>query len=175
MVGPEAIIGVELDLHCHLTEAMLEGANIIITFKEYPHIDAGARGRELFRACVDAAVGQTRPVMAAHDCKMVNMFPTTSEPMAAFVAEMKAQEGREGVLSLSLAHGFPWGDVAESGVRMLAVVDGDVAGARSVAERFGARFPGQLRCWRHRGRALRSTPPSMRPWPRRWRDRRAWW
>ncbi len=71
---------------------------------------------------------------------MVNMFPTTSEPMAAFVAEMKAQEGRDGVLSLSLAHGFPWGDVAESGVRMLAVVDGDVAGARSVAERFGARF-----------------------------------
>jgi len=140
VLGPKAIIGVELDLHCHITEAMLANADAIITFKEYPHIDAGPRARELFRLCVDAAAGQTRPVMATWDCRMVNMFPTPSGPMAAFVAEMKAQEGRDGVLSLSLGHGFPWGDVAGSGVRMLAVTNGDEAGARDVARRFGERF-----------------------------------
>ena len=140
ILGPDAIIGAELDLHCHITEAMLAGANALITYKEYPHIDIGARGRELFHLCIDAAAGQTRPVMAVHDCRMVNMFPTPEGPMAAFVAEMKAQEGRDGVLSLSLGHGFPWGDTADSGVRMLAVVDGDPAAAAAVARRFGERF-----------------------------------
>ena len=140
VLGPMAVIGVELDLHCHLTEAMLTNADAIITFKEYPHIDAGARARELFRLCVDAAAGQTRPTMAMWDCRMVNMFPTPAGPMAEFVAEMKAQEGRDGVLSLSLGHGFPWGDVAESGVRVLAVTNGDEAAARDVARRLGERF-----------------------------------
>ena len=140
VLGPETVIGVELDLHCHITPAMMAAANVIITFKEYPHIDAGRRGRELFRACVDAAAGQTRPVMALYDCRMVNMFPTPEGPMADFVAEMKDQEGRDGVLSLSLGHGFPWGDVADSGVRMLAVVDGDAGQAKAVARRFGERF-----------------------------------
>ncbi len=140
ILGPDAVIGVELDLHCHLTPAMLSATNAIVTFKEYPHIDGGRRARELFRLCIDAAAGQTKPVMGLFDCRMVNMFPTTEGPMAEFVAEMKAQEGRDGVLSLSLGHGFPWGDTADSGVRMLAVVDGDATLAADVARRFGERF-----------------------------------
>ena len=119
---------------------MLAASNVIVTFKEYPHIDGGRRAGELFRLCVDAAAGQTKPAMGLFDCRMVNMFPTTEGPMAEFVAEMKAQEGRDGVLSLSLGHGFPWGDTADSGVRMLAVVDGDAAAAADVARRFGERF-----------------------------------
>ncbi|MFI4974241.1 MAG: M81 family metallopeptidase [Caulobacterales bacterium] len=140
VLGPDTVIGAELDLHCHLTAQMLDAANAIITFKEYPHIDAGKRARELFRLCIDAAAGQTRPVMALHDCRMVNLFPTTAGVMAEFVKEMQAQEGRDGVLSLSLGHGFPWGDVPESGVKVLAVVDEDEAAARDVARRFGQRF-----------------------------------
>ena len=154
VLGREAIIGVELDLHCHITETMLAQADAIITFKEYPHIDAGARGRELFRLCVDAAAGQTRPVMAAFDCRMVHLFPTPAGPMAAFVAEMQEQEGRDGVLSLSLGHGFPWGDVEDSGVRMLAVTNGDEAGARAVARRFGERFFAQRREVSERGLSM---------------------
>ncbi len=36
VVGPDAPIGVELDLHCHITEKMVRHATAIITFKEYP-------------------------------------------------------------------------------------------------------------------------------------------
>jgi len=119
---------------------MLGAADAIITFKEYPHIDAGRRARELFRLCVDAAAGQTKPVMGLFDCRMVNLFPTTYGPMKDFVAELKDQEGRDGVLSLSLGHGFPWGDTPDSGVKVLAVVDADQAQADAVARRFGERF-----------------------------------
>ena len=39
LVGARAIIGVEHDLHCHLTRQRLRGADILITFKEFPHTD----------------------------------------------------------------------------------------------------------------------------------------
>jgi len=57
--------------------------------------------------------------------------------MRGFVDRMRALEGRDGVLSVSLGHGFPWGDVADVGTRMLVVTDGDPAGAARLAERLG--------------------------------------
>ena len=139
LVGPHAVIGAELDLHSHLSQGMLAAANVIIAYKEYPHTDIVARAEDLYRVCVDAAAGKTRPVMAAYDCRMTSMFPTTAQPMRAFVDDMTARE-RDGILSLSLIHGFPWGDVPEVGVKMLAVADGDAALATRVAEEFATRF-----------------------------------
>ena len=139
IVGPKAVIGAELDLHAHLTQRMLAAANAIVAYKEYPHTDIVARAQDLYGICVDAAAGKTRPVAAAYDCQMTGIFPTTAQPMRAFVDDMTARE-RDGILSLSLIHGFPWGDVTEAGVKMLAVADGDAALAAQVAEEFGARF-----------------------------------
>src|SRR5687767_3301306 len=39
IVGPQAVIGVELDLHCHLSRSKVAAADLVITFKEYPHVD----------------------------------------------------------------------------------------------------------------------------------------
>ncbi len=139
IVGPDVIIGAELDLHSHLSQRMLAAANVIIAYKEYPHTDIVARAADLYRICLDAAAGKTRPVMAAYDCRITSMFPTTSQPMRSFVDDMTSRE-REGILSLSLIHGFPWGDVPEAGVKMLAVADGDAGRAAGVAEEFGKRF-----------------------------------
>ena len=125
VIGPDTVLGGELDLHCHITPLMLEAATALITYKEYPHIDIGERAEDLFRLCHDAALGRTRPVMAAHDCRMISMWRTTGEQMQAFVADMKAREGRDGVLAVSFGHGFPWGDVAEVGAKTLVVADGD--------------------------------------------------
>ena len=66
------MIGGELDLHCHITPLMLESATALVTYKEYPHTDIGERAGDLFRLCRDAAYGRTKPVMAAHDCRMIS-------------------------------------------------------------------------------------------------------
>jgi microcystin degradation protein MlrC len=139
IAGERTVIGAELDLHSHLTATMLANANAIVAYKEYPHVDIVDRARDLYRICVDAAEGRTRPVMAAYDCQIVGMFPTTAQPLRGLVDEMSARE-RDGMLSLSLIHGFPWGDVPESGVKMLAIADGDAALAARTAEEFGRRF-----------------------------------
>jgi len=139
LAGEKTVIGTELDLHAHLTPQMLDAANAVILYKEYPHVDIIDRARDLYRLCLDAANGRTRPVSATFDCKTIGMWPTTAQPMRAFVDEMSARE-RDGILSLSLVHGFPYGDVPDVGAKTLAIADGDEKLARRVAEDFGRRF-----------------------------------
>lgn len=138
IAGPKAKIGVLLDLHCHLTEQMRTQSDVMVLFKEYPHTDKLDRAREVYALARDAAEGRIVPVMATHDCRMVSMWPTTSEPTRSFVDRMAALEGHDGILSVSFAHGFPWGDVAEVGARMLVVADGDEGKAAALARQLGA-------------------------------------
>jgi microcystin degradation protein MlrC len=137
VVGSQVPVGAELDLHCHVTPAMLANATALVLFKEYPHIDAADRADELFTLIADAATGKTRPVMALWDCRMIGVFHTTRQPMRGFVDKLTAEEGKDGVLSLSFVHGFPWGDVAEMGAGMLAVTDGDATQAARLAASLG--------------------------------------
>jgi microcystin degradation protein MlrC len=131
MVGPDVPIGVELDLHCHLTDELVAAASAIVIFKEYPHIDVRERAAELFGIVAAAVEGRAAPRMALFDCRMLGLYPTTVEPMASFLRKIRGLEGRDGVLSISIAHGFPWGDVAQAGTRVLVITDGeaDASGA----------------------------------------------
>lgn len=140
VVGPETVIGVELDLHCHLTQFMLDHADLIVIYKEYPHTDPGLRAKELFALAVATRLGQIKPTMALFDCRMIGFYYTPYEPMRSFVDEMSGAEGKDGILSLSLAHCFPWGDVPDCGARMLAITDNNQEQARQVAEHFGRKF-----------------------------------
>ena len=140
IVGERATIGIELDLHCHLTERMREKADAIITFKEYPHTDLAERARELYALCLDAAAGRVHPVIAYHDCRMVSMWRTPVEPMKSFVARMQALEGRDGILSVSFGHGFPWADVEEVGAKIVVIADGDQAKAAALAAQLGGEI-----------------------------------
>ena len=140
VAGPDAAVGIELDLHCHLTETMRANADVAITYKEYPHIDIGERARELYRLCTRAAAGEIRPVMAFHDCRMISMWRTPEEPMRSFVGRMQALEGKDGILSVSFGHGFPWGDVEEVGAKIVVVADGDRTRAEALARTLGGEI-----------------------------------
>lgn len=47
IVGEHAKIGVLLDPHCDLPDALIDVADVIVTFKEYPHVDVDERADEL--------------------------------------------------------------------------------------------------------------------------------
>jgi microcystin degradation protein MlrC len=141
LVGPKVRIGLELDLHAHIDERLVEAADIIVFYKAYPHIDYTARAEDLFVLMERTLAGEIAPVMALHDCRTMGLFPTTREgPMVGFVADMIAAEGRGGILSLSLNHGFPWADVPNAGAKMLAVADRDRDLAQRAADEWGQRF-----------------------------------
>jgi microcystin degradation protein MlrC len=140
LMGPDKVIGLELDPHNHLTKAMLSNATLIINYKEYPHVDAPERARELFVMAADAAAGKTKPVMRAYDCRMLTLIETMKEPAKSFVQAMKDAEGKDGILSVSLTHGFPWADVADVGAKTLVIADGSAEKAANLAKEFGHRL-----------------------------------
>ncbi len=79
--------------------------------------------------------------MASFDCRMVGAYPTTNEPMRDFVDQrLTGSEQLDGVLSVSLAHGFPFSDVPRLGANMLVVTDGDRGRAAELAEQLGREF-----------------------------------
>ncbi len=140
IVGPDVPIGGELDLHCHLTEQMVEAATVLVAYKEYPHTDYLARADELFALIAATLAGEVKPHMALYDCAMIGVFHTSRQPMRQFVDDMIALESQDAVLSVSLGHGFPWGDVAEMGTRVLVVTDDQPALAASLAADLGRQI-----------------------------------
>jgi microcystin degradation protein MlrC len=137
IIGPLAKIGVELDLHCHLSEDKIAAADVVVTYKEYPHTDIKDRAAEVLDLTISARVGTTTPVMALFDCRMAGFYPVTASPMREFVDALYEAESRPGILSVSFGHGFPFGDVPTLGAKMLIVTDGNRALAEEVAKEFG--------------------------------------
>jgi len=60
--------------------------------------------------------------------------------MRGFVDKLMAMEGKDGVLSLSVAHGFPWSDIKEMSSRIIVVTDNDKAKAEKLAMQLGQEF-----------------------------------
>jgi microcystin degradation protein MlrC len=145
IVGPGVVIGVELDLHCHLSASKIDAADIVVTYKEYPHWDINDRAREVFDLAVRTKRGEIRPTMALFDCRMLGLYPTSSQPLRRFVDEMSEGERGEGVLSISFGHGFQFADIPHAGAKMLVVTDGDASLAQRVAQEFGLRVHGLRR------------------------------
>jgi microcystin degradation protein MlrC len=133
IAGPSTVIGAELDMHCHLSDAMVGAADVIVAFKEFPHTDFLERAEDLVDLCLRAARGEIRPVPALVDCRALAAFMTSREPGRSFVDRIKAMEGRDGILSITVAHGFSAADVFDMGTKVLVYGDGDANAAASLA------------------------------------------
>ncbi|MBU2647647.1 M81 family metallopeptidase [bacterium] len=140
LVGPDVPVGAELDLHCHMTQKMVDNATVLVGYKEYPHVDVLARMKELFTILADAAEGKVAPCISVFRCRMIGMMRTTEEPMRSFVDELSAMEGKNGVLNAWIGHGFPYGDVPDLGTTLVVVTDDDPQGGADLAETLGRRL-----------------------------------
>ena len=139
IVGPAVPVGIEIDPHAHLSQAMVRHADILVAFKEYPHVDFLERGTELIDMLERCAREGWRPRKAVYDCRMIGRFHTMHEPMQGFVREMQELETRPDVASVSLVHGFPWGDVADMGAKVVVLAD-EAGTADAIAEALGRRL-----------------------------------
>jgi len=140
VVGASIPIGVLLDLHCHVTEAMLANADIMVAYKEYPHVDLIPRLREVFVLIRRMLAAEIRPITRFVPCAMIGLWITTNPAMRRLVLEMLALEREPGVLSVSLAHGFPWGDATGATAGVWCISDDDAALAEATAHRIAERF-----------------------------------
>lgn len=144
IVGPDVVVGAELDPHCHLTPAMVEHADLLICFKEYPHTDVAERALELVDLCAAMVRDEIRPVASVVDTAMLVPLHTTREPVRSYVDRLQVLEQTDGVLSISIVHGFPWGDTPHTGTQVLVYCDAKRVHARGLYPALGANLARQL-------------------------------
>ena len=138
IVGPDVVVAAELDPHSHLTRKRVGAADFFVAFKEFPHTDFVDRARDLWRIALRRLRDEANPVMSVFDCRMIDVFPTSKEPMRGFVDRLMAIEAADPeIMSISVIHGFMAGDVPEMGTKLLVVTDGQQAKGDALAERLG--------------------------------------
>jgi len=134
---PGTPITVSLDLHGHITAAMLQPDVAYIGYREFPHIDMYETGYRAAKLLMDWIGGKVKPVMALAKRHMVfspDAARTTAPPLSDIVAEGRAMEARGEVLHVSLFPVQPWIDTPDLGFAAL-VCGEDQVQAQAAADR----------------------------------------
>lgn len=139
LVGPDVPIAVSLDLHGHVTWNMLDAADIIVGYQNYPHDDAYATGRRAAALLRDTLAGSLKPVMRAQRIDMI--VPVTGSctrmddaPLAKVKRLARSLE-TGAVVSTSYFTVQPWLDDDDAACVALAIANGDAYAASSAATR----------------------------------------
>ncbi len=110
---------------------------MIVLFKEYPHTDFAERGEEMVDLTLRTIRREIKPVKSVFDCRVIQSFPTSIQPMRGLVDKIMALEGKNRVLSVSIAHCFYYGDAPECGARILVLTDDAKPHGDRLAEEVG--------------------------------------
>jgi len=134
LVKPGTPIAVSLDLHGHITAAMIQPDVAYIGYREFPHIDMYETGYRAARLLIDWINGKVKPVMALAKRHMVfspDSARTTAAPLSDIVAEGRAMEARGEVLHVSLFPVQPWIDTPDLGFAALVCAKSKEAAQRA--------------------------------------------
>lgn len=131
-------IGVSLDLHANITQAMLKPNVFLIGYREYPHIDMYETGVRVAETMLEVLRGRVAPRMAFAKRPMIvspSKARTVEEPLQSIVAVARSMEAAGEILHASLFPVQPWLDLPGLGFGVLVCTDGDAAGAQLAAEK----------------------------------------
>jgi len=137
IVGSDILVAAEFDPHSHLTAKRVANLDIMATFLEFPHTDFEERGEHVVDLTLRTLRGEIKPVISTFDCRMITIYPTNREPMRSYVDRLVSMQGKNGILSVSVIHGFMAGDTPEMGTRIVVVTDNDKAKGDQLARELG--------------------------------------
>ena len=136
-LGPEIPIVTTLDMHANISSAMVTHATALVVYRTYPHVDQRARGIETAMLMGRILRGEARPCMAHRKLPLlihiVQQY-TGSGPLADVFREVERIANAPGMLAASVAPGYIYADVADMGVSVLTVANGNAALAESQAD-----------------------------------------
>lgn len=139
---PNAPIAVSLDLHANVTPKMIANADVIVSFKTYPHVDMYACGEHAARILFDHIEGRAQPVIAwAQPPLLTHTLRSTSAAGAMKRAVESAQQAeREGMLAVSILAGFSLADISAPCISVIVVGNGDLQASQAVATRIARQI-----------------------------------
>ena len=151
-IGRELPVAVTLDLHANVTDAMARHADIMVSYRKYPHTDmydTGAQCAWLLKRTLDGEIDPVVRVARGPMIDGVDMGRTTAPgPMLDTLALAdRLMADKPGVLAVSINAGFAWADIAEVGPTAVVVADRSSPHGQQVADEL-ARYIWQRRAER---------------------------
>jgi microcystin degradation protein MlrC len=144
LAGPEVTIVASLDMHAHVTEAMVRNADGLVAWETYPHKDAYETGVRAARLLFDTLAGKYKPTMALAKVPVlvsgVHGHTEGPGPFADVMRFAKAHEGKNGVLSTSVFLVHPYLDLPDMGGGGLVITDNDMPAAVRLADEIARRY-----------------------------------
>ncbi|MFB6221096.1 MAG: M81 family metallopeptidase [Halolamina sp.] len=134
-VGPDVPIAVTLDLHGNITDELVEAADVLVAYEEYPHTDTGDTGRRAMRFLTRTMRGELDPAMHIERPPVLPMGPkqnTRDGPMTEVMATAREYEQRDDIVKVNVFPGFHQADVPSMGFSV-PVVATDEDTAREVS------------------------------------------
>lgn len=140
ILGPDVPIAVTLDLHTNTTPEMAAGANVIVSFKTYPHVDpveTAVHAAQSLKAMMEGRVQGRTLRLAVPMLDEANSGRSDVMPTMEFYTRARRFETEPGILAVSVNAGFSDADIYHCGPSVLvsydAAHDGAEARARDIA------------------------------------------
>ncbi|MGE5641191.1 MAG: M81 family metallopeptidase [Clostridia bacterium] len=117
-VGPRVPVAASLDLHANVTQAMMDGADALVAYRTYPHVDmadTGARAAHLLQQMLKSG---RKLAGAWRQLDYLTGIPSQStfiEPCRSIYEELSRIENRNHAV-LSFTPGFAMADFADCGM-----------------------------------------------------------
>ncbi len=118
IIGSEVPIAISLDLHANVTRQMCELADIIVSYKTYPHIDLREAAYHAGQILHQTMQGKIKPRTLLAPLPMLmeaNGGRTDIGPMVDRITRARDYEKQDGIFALSINAGFEHSDIAEIG------------------------------------------------------------
>jgi microcystin degradation protein MlrC len=137
VVGPRVPIAITLDPHANVSRQMCDLADIMVSFKTYPHTDMREAGRHAAQVLRRTMAGEIRPRTLRVSRPMLeeaNSGRTDVGPMVDRIAQARAYEATPDVFAVSVNGGFANAAIAELGPTVLVTAQGDMAAHAAFAQ-----------------------------------------
>ncbi|MBC9734007.1 M81 family metallopeptidase [Nocardioides marmotae] len=141
VVGPDVPIGVVVDMHANVDERLVEACDVLLPYQTNPHVDPRERGIECRSRVLEIIRTGRRPGLALEMLPLVVTITrqdTAEEPMASLLARSRELEQLPGVLDVSIVEGFPYADVPQMGMSVVAAHEDGREAAAEVARTMAA-------------------------------------
>ena len=129
VVGLQIPIAVTLDPHANVTERMIALADIIVSYKTYPHVDIRQTARQAATILHRTMAAEIKPRTIRARRPMleeVNGGRTDVGAMVGRLAKARDYETEPDVFAVSINGGFGLADIVEVGPTVLVTAQGDM-------------------------------------------------
>lgn len=151
IVGAETPIVGTLDLHANISREMVEHTDLLIAYRENPHIDQRERGREAALAMRELLSGvRARQAFIPLPLIPVQTSLLTAGGPYAELIDFGQENLTPDILNVSVLGGFSYGDTPRQGISVIVTARNDVEPARKLAKQIAAR------AWENRRRFTRT-------------------